>query len=52
MKKIDIKTIILLNILIISNISVYGEIFQTIGATSDGNITASIKPQGTSIDRK
>ena len=49
MKKIDIKTIILLNILIISNISVYGEIFQTIGATSDGNITASIKPQGTSI---
>ena len=49
MKKIDIKTIILLNILIISNISVYGGIFPTIWATSDGNITASIKPQGTSI---
>ena len=49
MKKISTKTIILLNILIISNISAFGEIFQTIGATSDGNITSSIKPQGTSI---
>jgi hypothetical protein len=49
MKKIDIKTILLLTFLIISNISVFGEIIQTIGATSDGNITSSIKPQGTSI---
>ena len=49
MKKIDIKTILFLTFLIISNISVFGEIIQTIGATSDGNITSSIKPQGTSI---
>ncbi len=48
MKKIDFKTILLLTFLIISNISVFGEIIQTIGASSDGNIT-SIKPQGTSI---
>ena len=49
MKKIDIKTILVLTFLIISNISVFGEIIQTIGATSDENITSSIKPQGTSI---
>ncbi len=47
-EKIDIKTILLLTFLIISNISVFGGIIQTIGATSDGNIS-SIKPQGTSI---
>jgi hypothetical protein len=35
-EKIDSKTIFLLNFLIISNISVFGEIIQTIGATSDG----------------
>ena len=50
MKKIDIKTILLLTFLI-SNISVFGEIIQTIGVTSDGNITSSIKPQGTSMDK-
>ena len=49
MKKIDIKTILLLTFLIILNISFFGEINQTIGATSDGNITSSIKPQRTSI---
>jgi hypothetical protein len=48
-EKIDIKTSLLLTFLIISNISIFGEIIQTIEATSDGNITSSIKPQGTSI---
>jgi hypothetical protein len=40
--------VIIFTINYFSNISVFGEIIQTIGATNDGNIT-SIKPQGTSI---
>ena len=52
MKKRDIKTILFLTFLIISNISVFGEIIQTIGATSDGNITSSINPKGISTGRQ
>jgi hypothetical protein len=44
------RIILLLNLLIILNTSIFGETAQIICDTYDGNITSSITPQGTSID--
>jgi len=49
MRKMDFRKMFLLYFAIILNTSIFGVIIQTIGATSDENITTSIKPQGTSI---
>lgn len=50
MKKIDIIAILLFSISINMTIPVYAQLNQISEITPDGNITSSIKPQGTSID--
>jgi hypothetical protein len=50
MKKIDITAMLLFSISIIMTFPVYAQLNQISEITTDGNITSSIKPQGTSID--
>ena len=50
MKKIDVTAMLLFNISIIMTIPVSAQLNQNSEITTDGNITSSIKPQGTSID--
>jgi hypothetical protein len=49
MKKIIITTMLLFNMLIITTIPISAQLNQISETTTDGNITSSIKPQGTSI---
>jgi hypothetical protein len=49
MKKIDVTAMLLFNISIIMTIPVSAQLNQNSEITTDGNITSSIKPQGTSI---
>ena len=49
MKKLDITAMLLFNISIITTIPVSAQLNQISEITNDGNITSSIKPQGTSI---
>ena len=49
MKKIDITAMLLFSISIIMTFPVYAQLNQISEITTDGNITSSIKPQGTSI---
>ena len=49
MKKIDITAMLLFSISIIMTIPLYAQLNQISEITTDGNITSSIKPQGTSI---
>jgi hypothetical protein len=49
MKKIDVTAMLLFNISIIMTIPASAQLSQISEITTDGNITSSIQPQGTSI---